>query len=523
MRSRFGRTAAPAMAVLAFIGSTRFVARADTAIAPGDVGGQVWTASKGPYHVSGASIAVGTELRIAAGTVVRFKDGALLTVLGGLTVEGTAAAPVILEPEPGVKWGGIFVGKDPASVKVAGAIIRKSQNDGMQLQGGDAIVEKTIVEDCIYGITINVANRAGYVFDAVVLRNNSLAGMGIGNAMSSKVVTITNALIYSNNSGLIVDDQGLSQLTIVNSTIDGNSDYGIEAPGASVEIRNGIISNNRIGVEFGRASISDTTFWKNTEGHVLQRAADSAVRTVDPTVEWPGSDDVVADPRYVSATDRHLGAGSSCIDSGGVTLAPDHDLDGNGRPVEGDGVVDADGSAFDRGAYEFLPRGAGNGGAPGGGNGAAGGRGGAMGGGGAQGGNGGVGGSDGTGAPGGGGPPGGANGATGGGGGTMTIGEGGAPGAMGGGGGVGGTVAVGGAGAPGGGATGGGGGVGGTMATGAAGHGGVAGEGAAGRGGEGGGCSCAAIGEGRAPWRAVGGVALALALARRRSRPRGRA
>jgi len=52
---------------------------------------------------------------------------------------------------------------------------------------------------------------------------------------------------------------------------------------------------------------------------------------------------IIADPLFVSSTDRHLRAGSPAIDSGTSTQAPTTDIEGAARPQ---------GTAVDRGAYE---------------------------------------------------------------------------------------------------------------------------------------------------------------------------
>ena len=78
--------------------------RADTVIDGGEVGGQVWTASMGPYHLGGAkghlTVAAGAELRIEAGTVLQFSDTfpgtaasvAALDIAGTLTIVGSRSA-----------------------------------------------------------------------------------------------------------------------------------------------------------------------------------------------------------------------------------------------------------------------------------------------------------------------------------------------------------------------------------------------------------------------------------------------
>src|SRR5262249_51826040 len=65
-----------------------------------------------------------------------------------------------------------------------------------------------------------------------------------------------------------------------------------------------------------------------------------------------GAGVISENPQYVApSADLHLQSTSVCIDSGIPTDAPDHDLDGNPRPLNGDGI---NGAEFDMGAYEFA-------------------------------------------------------------------------------------------------------------------------------------------------------------------------
>jgi hypothetical protein len=50
--------------------------------------------------------------------------------------------------------------------------------------------------------------------------------------------------------------------------------------------------------------------------------------------------------------DYHLQAGSPCIDTGTDTGAPNEDIEGNLRPIDGDIIP---GAITDMGAYEFVP------------------------------------------------------------------------------------------------------------------------------------------------------------------------
>jgi len=386
-------------AVLGLVSTTSIgSARADVTIDGGDVGGQIWTAGQGPYHVTGkggdVTIPVGKELRIEAGTVVLFSDATpatKLSVAGTLIVEGTAAGPVVLQAAPDATglWGGIWAGPstgNTSKIVMTGAVVRKGAFCLWLPRNTQVALTQTTIESCTVGITVEDGT---YAFDGITVQRN-VTGIDVqGGPFDNPMVTVADSVISGNTS------RGVNALSaavkIVNCTIDGNGTgvnvSNISAPGSNVSVVGSILSNNARAVdidELGAATVapitvtaSSTTFWANTYNRQVRKQ--SGYERLGPTEAVPGDGNGVADPKYVSATDLHLTPGSPCVDSAGPPGGT-QDRDGRPRPL---------GAALDRGAYELDPDGVGAGGAGG----AAGGAG--------AGGHGGVGGTSGSGAGGG--------------------------------------------------------------------------------------------------------------------------
>jgi|GEM_PF-2576790 len=363
-------------ALLLTISGVRSVAWADTTIDGGELGGLVWTADKGPYHVNDTAgtpiISAGKELRIQAGTVVMF-GATSLTVTGKLVVEGSAGAPVVLQGEgdgTGITWSGIVVTDAAATVQIAGAIIRNASYGVVIYFPATVHIDRTTVESCTIGLSVW---QGTFAFDALVLRNNSRGIEVEGNKMPPDAsVTLTNALLRG-NKGHGAQTVGTSPLTIINATIDGNgsgatawySGAAVAGPSLALDVQNTIFTNNVRAIDLNTitvddasrvsATIKNSTFWNNGKNSEHQTKT-GYVRVAANEVP-AGTGNAVADPRYVGENDLHLGSGSPCVDSGEATRAPNHDLEGNVRPQ---------GVRVDRGAYEGNHDGAGGGGGGGG-------------------------------------------------------------------------------------------------------------------------------------------------------------
>ena len=155
--------------------------------------------------------------------------------------------------------------------------------------------------------------------------------------------TQTNVVFYGNRAG----DQGGGVFndgtaTLTNTSFSGNSanpNYGFYSS-------DGLYNQ-------GTTTIKNSILWGDSGGEIYDRPGSSGMIVSFSDVQggYSGTGNINADPLYVDAAhgDLHLQAGSPAIDAGTNSGAPAVDLDGNPRPIDGNG----DGTATtDMGAYE---------------------------------------------------------------------------------------------------------------------------------------------------------------------------
>lgn len=335
------------LAGLVFVLSVAESATASTIIPGGSItGSETWTPAGSPYIVQGdLTVTTAGSLTIQAGTVVQFAatDSQAagidpfhieLSVAGSLAINGTAANPVVLQPQNAVDYGdwyGIVVYPAAASVVVnfatvtnatralqssaTGNLLRISNstfqhsNVGINILAGSPVLDALTVEDCYEGIA--VTNDAGGVISNSVLRNNINYGLYYNPTLGSPALLLTQATVYGGSSGIEVEN-----------AIDS----------ATLTIQNSIVANSQIGVNVEFPGGVSTTF-SNVYGNRTDYYGTTA-----------GTGSISADPLFISPpADLRLQPESPSINSGSAMNASNHDHAGLARP---------NGAGYDMGAYE---------------------------------------------------------------------------------------------------------------------------------------------------------------------------
>jgi len=198
---------------------------------------------------------------------------------------------------------------------------------GIAVHNGVLRIESSVVEGN-HGGGVTTGNSDTTIIDTRISGNEG----DIAFAPWNSRFTLINCLIVDNEGIGIVGDEIPLTGVIMNTTIAGNGNRGTRFKAEEVHITNSIL-------------------WGN--GNTSECSGNCIVSYSDIEEGWPGPGNISTPPLLINPShgNYHLRPISPAIDAGTNKGAPDHDLDGGPRPVDGD----KDGKAItDMGAYEYM-------------------------------------------------------------------------------------------------------------------------------------------------------------------------
>ncbi len=220
--------------------------------------------------------------------------------------------------------------------------------------------------------TASVRSTSGESEDSV-LEGLTVSGSGVGIYCSNSTITVKHCVIRDNESFGVYAYQGPVYITnciirdndnyglrfylcaglIANCVITGNAGGGISSVWAPI-VNCTIANNDGYGIYECYGAIINCIIWGNPEGALYNCVASySCFEGADNSQGNISEDPMLIEPRIGEC---RLWPGSPCIDAGvdddPYVDIPVSDVDGNARPIDGDGDEAA---GTDMGAYEYVP------------------------------------------------------------------------------------------------------------------------------------------------------------------------
>ena len=212
---------------------------------------------------------------------------------------------------------GIYPGAQTRNIEIYNNRIENPGGHGIHLFHETGVIGGEIYNNVVSGgkVGIGVYTEANgvNVYNNTIY-NQTVAGLKFGNVID---VVVENNVVLENTAPAISSTSGTGELADI--SFDHNLYYRTNSGPIAI---------------WGGTNYQDLAAWQGIIG--------------------PDDDNSEeANPLFVNAgaADFHLQSGSPAIDTGASTHAPSVDIDGNSRPIDGDG---AGGAQFDKGAHEFV-------------------------------------------------------------------------------------------------------------------------------------------------------------------------
>jgi hypothetical protein len=290
-------------------------------------------AAGSPHAIPGdIEVAPGVTLTLEPGATLSFANAAdlmrcgdhaaqsELRVHGRLDAIGTSLAPITLTASgtlTNAAWAGLHLFSDAAPLTLSHFELAGAENAVQDDGSAPALFDHGSVHDSFTGLS-----AANLTLDSVVVHDTSAA-------VSLATGSITNLLAYSNTRAVEVTG---GPAAIANATFSDDA-TAVAAPSGGVTVENSVLAHGNYAL-YGSGTVQYSDVWDFTEPFSAS-----------------GGNNLFVDPGFVAEPGNwHLLAGSACIDAGTSTSAPDHDLEGTPRPLDGGSGV----ARWDLGAYEYA-------------------------------------------------------------------------------------------------------------------------------------------------------------------------
>ena len=209
------------------------------------------------------------------------------------------------------------------------------------------------IRDCVFydnvswdhGGGIRLSSSNSWIINCVFRENSTVYAHGRGGGVSTYVgspVLFNCAFVNNAAAGEYAAGGGIHCIgngAIINCSFFGNTASAGTAGG--------------LHCDYGATpTVKNCVLWDNYPLEV-STIGDPDITYSDVRGGFEGEGNLAEDPGFALVGDVHLVPGSPCIDAGtGEGSVPAYDLDGNPRPLDGDGVASAQ---SDMGAFEFNP------------------------------------------------------------------------------------------------------------------------------------------------------------------------